>query len=315
MKLEPLSPAASRRQAAYNAQVAAIHRIHDDLMVLRIRPDQGKYSFEPGQYVVLGRGYWEPRIAAAQPEVPGSFDAEKVVKRAYSVSCRLVDDAGQLCSTTDDELLEFYIVLVREAAKPPVLTPRLFCLEVGDRLFLGPRPHGHYTLAGVGPEDNVVFVATGTGEAPHNAMSAALLRRGHRGRIASITCVREKRDLGYWKEQRQLEKLFANYRYIGLTTREPENLDRSRPDYVGKRYVQDLFASPQVANFLGFDLQPERTHVFLCGNPLMIGAPFRTADPAQRYPTPTGMVEVLEMRGFHVDEPHRPGNIHFEKYW
>jgi hypothetical protein len=27
------------------------------------------------------------------------------------------------------------------------------------------------------------------------------------------------------------------------------------------------------------------------------------------------MVEVLERRGFQVDRPHEPGNIHFEKYW
>jgi ferredoxin/flavodoxin---NADP+ reductase len=34
-----------------------------------------------------------------------------------------------------------------------------------------------------------------------------------------------------------------------------------------------------------------------------------------RYPQPKGMVEVLETRGFRADEPHQPGNIHFEKYW
>lgn len=60
----------------------------------------------------------------------------------------------------------------------------------GIAMFLGPHAHGSYTLRDVKPDDDVLFVATGTGEAPHNAMTAELLSRGHRGRIASITCVR-----------------------------------------------------------------------------------------------------------------------------
>jgi hypothetical protein len=47
----------------------------------------------------------------------------------------------------------------------------------------------------------------------------------------------------------------------------------------------------------------------------MIGVPLRTHDPTSRYPQPMGMVEVLERRGLRLDQPHEPGNIHFEKYW
>lgn len=47
----------------------------------------------------------------------------------------------------------------------------------------------------------------------------------------------------------------------------------------------------------------------------MIGPPRRTADGDIHFPEPVGMVEVLSDLGFHLDEPHRPGNVHFEKYW
>ena len=42
----------------------------------------------------------------------------------------------------------------------------------------------------------MLFLATGTGEAPHNYMLWELLRRGHTGRILSACCVRYRRDLG-----------------------------------------------------------------------------------------------------------------------
>ena len=37
------------RQAKYNAQVAERIDIHDELTILRIRPDHGVTSFSPGQ--------------------------------------------------------------------------------------------------------------------------------------------------------------------------------------------------------------------------------------------------------------------------
>ena len=70
------------------------------------------------------------------------------------------------------------------------MTPRLFMLREGDRLFLSEKIAGVYTLDPVQPDDTVIFLATGTGEAPHNYMLWELLRRGHPGRILSACCVR-----------------------------------------------------------------------------------------------------------------------------
>lgn len=308
-------PVAELRKQAYNASVSSVKLLHDELMILRVKPDVTAYPFEPGQYVVLGMGYWEPRVEGAQAESPDDIKYKAVVKRAYSVSCRLFDEKGRLSRVSDDDELEFYIFLVLQGASPPALTPRLFRLMQGDRLFLGARPHGHYCLDRVGPRDNIVFVGTGTGEAPHNAMVAELLHRGHEGNVACVTCVRNKADLAYLEKHEELARRFLNYRYLALTTREPENLDKSRADYVGKRYVQDVFQSAELPNELGFELDPEHTQIYLCGNPAMIGVPLRTHDRTKRYPTPLGMVEVLEKQGFHIDQPHHPGNIHFEKYW
>jgi ferredoxin--NADP+ reductase len=239
-----------------------------------------------------------------------------LIKRAYSISCSLLDEQGLLLRANQANYLEFYIALVRpSAAGAPALTPRLFALGEGDRLFCARRAHGNYSLEHVQRSDHVVFAATGTGEAPHNAMLGDLLAWGHRGKIASLVCVRHRRDLAYLNVHRQLQERYRNYRYIPLTTREPENVDPASASYVGKRYLQDYFDSGAFENETGIELRGAGVHVFLCGNPAMIGAPRQTYDIAQRFPRPMGMVEVLERRGLCIDRPHEPGNIHFEKYW
>jgi ferredoxin--NADP+ reductase len=184
-------------------------------------------------------------------------------------------------------------------------------LQQGDRLFMGEKIAGHYTLDPVKPGDTVVFLSTGTGEAPHNYMLWELLRRQHTGRILSACCVRYQRDLGYAATQAELMRRHPHYTYLSLTTREALTSGQ-------KVYIQDLITSGQLEERLGKPLDPATTHVYLCGNPNMIGVPIKDqASGQKRYPTPTGVVEILEKRGFAMDQPQlkRKGNIHFEEYW
>lgn len=302
------------RQRHYNATVASMTRVHDDLLILRVAPDWGVLDFEAGQYTVLGLGYWEPRIDGCMPESLDSQQREHLARRAFSVTSPLVDGAGKLIRATGRNELEFFAVLVRRAESAPALSPRLFMLRPGDRLFVSPHAHGRFTLRGVGPRDNVVFAATGTGEAPHNAMLAELLARRHEGRICSTVCVRYAKDLAYLAPHRILESRFPHYRYLPLTTREPKNLDPSRADYVGKRYLQSYFESGDFERDSGIPLDPANTHVFLCGSPEMVGIRARASQPGAAKGA-SGMVPLLQQRGLRVDTAHQPGNIHFEQYW
>ena len=304
------------RQTNYNAEVIDRIDVNDELIILRVRPDHGVTSFVPGQYSVMGLGNWEMRVPGCQEEHLEEDERQRVLKRAYSFSCSMVDENGSLRRPDEFSYFEFYIVLVRQGEKhPPGLTPRLFGLAAGDRLFVGPKATGHYTLDLVQPDDNIVMAATGTGEAPHNAMVAQLLSTGHRGQVITVICVRNRHDLGYEETHRQLEQAYGNYRHLQLTTREPENLDTSRDDFIGKQYLQDYFDSIEFERDSGIPLDPQCTHVFLCGNPAMIGAPKRDAQGVLRFPKPTGVIEILSRRGFHPDERSHPGNIHYEKYW
>ncbi len=300
----------------YNATIVERIDFNDQLARFRIRPDDGVPDFEPGQYVTLGLGNWEPRLKGTQPEEVPEKKLRRISQRAYSISCPMVDDARNLVTVDSVDFLEFYITLVRETdspdKKPPVLTPRLFNLHANARLKIGRKFTGHYVLGDVKPDDTVLMLGTGTGEAPHNAMTAKLLAANHRGRVVNVTTVRYRNDLAYVKEHEQLMKSYPQYRYLAYTTREPENLDPSHPGYVGKQYLQQLFTSGDLAEAADDPLDPANTHVFLCGNPAMIGYVPPGADP----PSQPGMLPLLCEAGFSDEaDCSGAGCIRFEKYW
>ena len=86
----------------------------------------------------------------------------------------------------------------------------------------------------------------------------------------------------------------------------------------GKKYIQDLLTSGELEAQLGAPLNPENTHVFLCGNPKMIGVPVKDKETGERkYPETLGVIEILEKRGFKADNnaAKLKGNVHFEEYW
>lgn len=303
---------AELRSRRYNATVVYLKKIHSDLIILRVKPDFPRPEHQPGQYCTLGLGNWETRVEGCQQENLKPEELTKIIRRAYSISCSIEGEPGVLYNPASSDWIEFYIVLVRENldGRVPALTPRLFTLNEGDRIQIGDRITGHYTLDPVSPGDSVVFLSTGTGEAPHNYMLWDLLRRGHTGKILSACCVRYTRDLGYFDTHMRLMGQYPNYKYLALTTREA-GLTR-------KVYIQDTITSGELEEQLGANLDPARTHVFLCGNPKMIGVPQRNRETGEVvYPQPPGVIEILEARGFRADiaAVKYKGNVHFEEYW
>lgn len=297
------------REENYNSTITSIRAHNPDLWVMKIRPDEPVEPFKPGQYTTLGLGYWEPRADEVMEEFSDHPEQwEKMALRSYSVSSSIVDENGELVEPHPSDI-EFYIVQVRPGeVEIPALTPRIFMKGVGDRIYMGRKFTGRYVLDGVQPTDNVVFLSTGTGEAPQNLMTAELLRNGHQGRMLQVVCVRHRQDLAYTEQQAKVMEKFPNYKYYAFTTREPENEGN-------KLYIQDLIEQGKVEEELGAPLDPANTHVFLCGNPQMIGLPKWDDDGTMHFPEPRGVCEILHERGFTIDHLRERGNVHYEEYW
>jgi ferredoxin/flavodoxin---NADP+ reductase len=294
------------RELHYNATIVSIDAPNPELWVFEVRPDEPVEPFQAGQYTTLALGFWEPRADDAMEEFKEG-QREKLARRSYSVSSPILTPDGDLIASHPDDI-EFYVVKVSPTEDNiPALTPRLFMKEVGDRIFLGRKFTGRYTLEGVTSTDTIVFLSTGTGEAPQNAMTAELLRRGHQGQIISVVCVRYNQDLGYAETHPILMDRYPDYHYVVLTTREPETIDN-------KVYIQDYLKSGALEMEFGVELEPSNTHVFLCGNPAMIGLPEWTAD-GPVFPETLGVCQLLHERGFTIDHRRERGNVHYEEYW
>jgi ferredoxin--NADP+ reductase len=252
-------------------------------MILRVAPDGWRFSeFVPGQYATLGLPGSAPRSPLAEPEAaPAS--AERLIRRAYSIAS----------SPANREFLEFYLNLVPRG----VLSPRLFALEIGDRLCLSPKAVGTFTFDRVPADTDVLFAANGTGLAPFVSMLATHRELAHRGRVALLHGVRHSWDLGYRAVFLAMQNLRDNFTYLPVLSR-PAQEPVPWAGAVG--HVQDLFApGGALDQAWGFHPGPERTHLFLCGSPVMIEE----------------MTAILESEGFREGTPAAPGTIHAEKYW
>ncbi len=252
------------------------------LMTIRVAPQGWELpDFTPGQYVVLGLPGSALRCPTSDPDGK-PLDPDKLLRRAYSITS----------SSVASEYLEFYVSLVRSGE----LTPRLFNLNIGDRVWLSKKPIGYFTLDGVPPEMNVIMVATGTGLAPYMSMiRSELITHKRRGHVAAIHGAYHSWDLGYQGELVMLARMSSAFTYIPIISNPEEEPVR----WSGETgFVQKIWQGGLVEQAWGIRPAPDDTHVFLCGHPDMIDS----------------MEEIIKAEGFVEHTRTTPGQYHVERY-
>ena len=221
----------------YNAKIIERTDLTSDLCILKVAFNEGPIPpFQAGQFATLGLFGKAPRLEGCDPD-PIVVDPEKIIRRAYSIAS----------SPLQNDHLEFYLTLVKNG----VLTPRLWNLNKDDPVFLGNKITGQFVLSEIPENQNLVFVATGTGIAPYVSMlrtiypppSAPPLIRGAGGirervKIAVFHGVRTSQDLGYRDELEELQKTNPNFAYFPIISR-PQNDTQPWAGYTG--HVQKLW--------------------------------------------------------------------------
>ncbi len=273
-------PAPAANATGYNAVLVGREELNPQLQILRIKPDSPLFDFKPGQFVVIGLLGREPRVEEADDEDPPP-EPDKLIRRAYSIAS----------SSVEKRYVEFYVNLVSSGS----MTPRLFALPYGGRLFLGPRATGLFTLDRVAPGKALVLIATGTGLAPYLSILRTMLVHDTRRPFVVLHGARYSWDLGYRGELESLARIRPNFTYIPSITRPHE--DPHFRGHTGR--IQALLEQGIIETLSGVPLDPARADVFLCGHPDMI----RTVK------------ELLLPRGFTPDHGKQAGTVHVEEYW
>jgi len=265
-----------------NAVVSQKIEVSPGLIILRVVPQGWELpDYKAGQFTVLGLPGTATRHDFSDDEAPIN-DPEKLIRRAYSVSS----------ASVNKEYIEFYITMVRSGA----LTPRIFALETGDKIFLSKKFSGMFTLDMTEPDSNIVMLGTGTGLAPYMSMLRENLPCNANRKYIIVHGAYHSWDLGYRSELNTIANVCSNFTYIPAIT----SPDLEHITWGGETgYIQDLWARKVIQTKSGLEATPQNTHIFLCGHPKMIET----------------MVEILEKEGYQEHTKKSPGQIHLERYW
>jgi len=219
---------------AYNATLVRRVDLTDDLAYFWVKFDGPATPFESGQYMTTG-----------------VISDGKMLQRPYSVASPP--------SVADTEGYELFVRLV------PILrfTAALWRLPIGHRMrMIGPK--GRFMLE---PADDRthLYISTGTGIAPFISMIRETMAHGDGRRTVLVNGCSYADELGYRPE---LEAWQADpaYRltYVPTISRasDPRNAGWAGRTGRAEQVIQDVCRE--------HGLEPERTVVYICGNPEMI---------------------------------------------
>jgi ferredoxin--NADP+ reductase len=198
----------------YNATLVERIDLTPSLALFRVLPDDmpppEKRWFEGGQYVTLG--------------LNGELDGEPTsVQRAYSIASE----------PEERRWLEFYIRLVGKPESRLPLTHMLWKMKEKDRIYIGKKIVGHFTLGKtIGDDDSrlKIFVAAGTGLAPFVSIIKSFLAQEKYDVVQKDFVVLHgasyAHDLGY-KEDLELVFEDVKKRYLPTVSRPGENAEWS----------------------------------------------------------------------------------------
>lgn len=220
------------------------------------------------------------------------FTAGQFARIGLKVGDELVVRAYSVVSSPFDETLEFFSIVVPEGK----FTSNLQHLKVGDELYLEKIPYGYLTLARYQlplPQD-LWLLGTGTGLAPFLSMLQDFEIWNKYKHINLVYSVRTQDELAYVDRIQEIAETFGEdhtgFKFIPIITRDPEAALHHR--------LPILIENGELERAAGLQLNPETSHVMLCGNPEMV----------------EDTKEALKARGMTMNR-RGEGNIAVENYW
>ena len=218
----------------YNATLVRREDLTHDLAYFWVKFDGEATPFEPGQYMTTG-----------------VVTDGKMLQRPYSVA-----SAPSVANSEGYELFVRHVPVIR-------FTTALWRLPVGHRMrMIGPK--GKFMLE---PDDDRthLYVSTGTGIAPFISMIRETMAQGRPRRTVLLNGCSFSDELGYRRELEAWEQDPAyRLRYVPTISRPADPRNAGWAGHVGRaeQVIMDVCRE--------HGLRPDRTVVYICGNPDMI---------------------------------------------
>lgn len=236
------------------AKITYMELLREDLVVIRIVPENGMPEYKTGQFLTIG--------------VPIPSE-QKVVRRAYSIASH----------AENRDYFEFVIRWVRKPL-PGRVTTELFYANVGDEVSLG-APTGQELLIddklpnGQPDTRRIICVGGGTGIAPFVAYAKHFHDTGDKRQIVVLHGASYVDELSYKRlftdlqnESIERGKDQWNFLYGPAISRPKEFFNRSWNGQVGR--VESFFkpnkqgVSP-IDELVGEEVTPQNSKIYICG--------------------------------------------------
>ena len=263
----------------HKAKITYIQILKEDLVVIRLRPNNGMPEYQTGQFLTIGL------------PIPSE---KKIVRRAYSIAS----------NPENRDYFEFVIRWVRKPL-PGRVTTELFYANVGDEVYLGDPTGNALQIDNAMPDGTpdtrrIVCVGGGTGLAPFIAFAKHMHDTHDRREIIVLHGASYVDELSYKElltnlENESIERGPAewNFKYRAAISRPKEFFNRSWSGHVGR--VESFFkpnkqgVSP-IDELVGEEVTPKNTKIYICGYQ-------GTIDGVIEHLSPKGFVTKDEKRG------------------
>lgn len=224
-------------------------------------------------------------IACERPD----FKAGQFVRVALDIDGERIARPYSCVNAPDQPGVEILFNTVPDGT----LSNHLARMQPGDNIWVGDAMHGFLTLDEVPPQAHDLWlVATGTGVGPFLSILQTAEPWQRFERVVLAFGVRQLEDLTYTDLlDRLLEQQPERLRVTPCVTREVPGMG-----FHGR--VTEALQKDQLERLAGRTIDPQKSHLLLCGNSEMIGE----------------MSDLLKQRGLRKHLRREPGQFSSEKY-
>ncbi|MDD9959244.1 MAG: FAD-binding oxidoreductase [Gammaproteobacteria bacterium] len=217
------------------------------------------------------------------------FTAGQFTSLALDIDGERIARPYSYLSSPQDRPLEFFFY----TATGGVLSNALVKLDVGDKVFVKQQSNGFFVLREIPECEEMWMLGTGTGVAPFFSILNTDEPWQRFNKIVLVHAVRTLADLRYQEMVEVLkEKHGDRFLFQAFVSREvvASTINGRIPGAIEDGSLEDR---------VGLKLDPEKSHIMLCGNPDMV----------------KDSVGILKARGFAKNRRRTPGHITVENYW
>jgi len=169
----------------YGAELSKVKEIAPEIKLFTFNIGE-EFKFRPGQFVIIE---WK--------------EGNEVLKRAYSI-----------CSSGKSGEIKLCMNIIPGGK----LTPKLNTLAIGEKIFMN-GPHGFFGKELSELDNEIVFIATGTGIAPLKTMLNSLFNRGFSKKITLLYGFRYAENFLFKEELEELAKDHSNFELVTTVSR------------------------------------------------------------------------------------------------